>query len=187
MLYKEKNYPTAHKLTYKEALKICKTPQSFIRYVQKNKEDYWEKADFDKGEVALLYMAKKFQKPVSSLSEDFLEMVKGYCDEILELGTDGEVELYRGVRLNKESDFNWKDVGNCWTYEYDSALEFLKYFTDTDKNPFLLSCTTDPDNVDWILSICLNLNTVNEKELRIYDPDKLDGVYIESVDPEDLD
>ena len=183
----EKNYPTSHRLTYAEALKICKTPQSFIKYVQDNKKEYWEIADFDKGEVALLYMAKEFFSPIWKMSKDFLDMVKGYCDEILELGTGGEVELYRGVRLEKEEDFNWNDVGNCWTYEYDSALEFLKYFTDTNKKPFLLSCTTDPDNIDWILSICLNLNTVNEKELRIYNVDKLDGVYIESVDPEDLD
>ena len=187
MLYKEKNYPTVQKLSYEEVLKICRTPQSFIRYVQKNKAAYWEPADFDKGEVALLYMAKEFFGPVSSMSKDFLEMVKGYCDELLGLGSEGEVDLYRGVRLNKESDFNWDDVGNCWTYDYDSALEFLKYFTDEKKNPFLLSCSTDSDNIDWILSICLNLNTANEHELRIYDTDKLDGVYIESVDPEDLD
>ncbi len=177
----EKMFRTAKRLTYEEAKRICRTPNSFLKYIRDNKDIYYTIGEFDKVEPALQYITD-FVYGGKHCYKDYLDMIQTYFDEILPLGDDGDVDIYRGVRLNREEDFDWKDIGNCWTYEWDSCLEFLKYFTDDKKSPFILTASTDRDNIDWITSICLNLTHVNEKELRVYDVDKIEDPFLENAD-----
>ena len=177
----EKMYPVSKKLTYEDACRICSTPERFLSYIRKNKDTYYTAGEFDKVEPALKYITD-FIYGNKFVYKDYLDMIQEYFDEILSLGKEGEVDIYRGVRLDDESDFDWDDLGNCWCYDWDSTFEFLKYFTDDKKNPYVITASTDSDNVDWILSICLNLTHINEKELRLYDVDKIDSPFIESAD-----
>lgn len=179
-LLSEKTFKTANKLSYEEACNICKTPERFLKYIRDYKDVYYTAGEFDKVESSLQYITdfiygNKYCYP------DYLEMLQVYFDDILPLGKEKDVDIYRGVRLNKESDFDWSDIGNCWTWDWDSCLEFLDYWTDEGKNPFIITATTDRDNIDWILSICLNLTHVNEKELRLYDINKIEDPYIEDA------
>ena len=183
---KEKYFKTANRLTYREACEICKTPRRFLKYIRDHKDIYYTAGEFNKVEPALQYITD-FIYGGKYCYQDYLEMLQIYFDEILPLGESGEVDIYRGVKLESEEDFDWNDIGNCWTYEWDSAIEFLKYFQeDKPGKPFILTASTDADNIDWILSICLNLTHVNEKELRIYDVDKIEDPYIESVEEDEL-
>lgn len=177
----EKVFRTAKRLTYEEAKRICRTPNSFLKYIRDNKDIYYTVGEFDKVEPSLQYITD-FVYGDKYCYKDYLDMIQEYLDEILPLGDDGDVDIYRGVRLNREEDFDWKDVGNCWTYEWDSCLEFLRYFTDDKRSPFILTATTDRDNIDWITSICLNLTHVNEKELRVYDVDRIEDPFLENAD-----
>ena len=181
-LLREKVFNTGNRLTFEEVCKICSSPKRFIRYVQENKDLYFTVGEFDKVEPILSYIPREFFQPIYMISKDFLDMVYKYIKEILPLGEGGEVDIYRGVRLDDESDFDWNDIGNCWCYEWDSVFEFLKYFTDETKKPYLLTASTDSDNVDWIASICLNMTHINEKELRLYDVNKIEDPFIESAD-----
>lgn len=179
-LLSEKTFKTANKLSYEEACNICKTPERFLKYIRDHRDVYYTAGEFDKVESSLQYITdfiygNKYCYP------DYLEMIQVYFDDILPLGKEKDVDIYRGVRLNKESDFAWSDIGNCWTWDWDSCLEFLDYWTDEGKNPFIITATTDRDNIDWILSICLNLTHVNEKELRLYDINKIEDPYIEDA------
>jgi len=177
----EKVFKTANKLTYEEACDICKTPKRFLKYIRDHKDVYYTAGEFDKVEPSLQYITD-FIYGDKYCYPDYLEMIQVYFDEILPLGENQDVDIYRGVRLDDESDFDWNDIGNCWTWDWDSCLEFLDYWTDEDKSPFIITASTDRDNIDWILSICLNLTHVNESELRVYDVDKIDDPYIESAD-----
>lgn len=177
----EKMFRTANKLTYEEACDICKTPRRFLDYIRKHKDTYYTIGEFDKVESALQYITD-FVYGGKYTYSDYLEMIQVYFDEILPLGKNEDVDIYRGVRLNNEEDFDWSDIGNCWCYEWDSCLEFLDYFTEKDKKPFILTASTNRDNIDWITSICLNLTHVNEKELRLYDADKIDDPSLEEAD-----
>ena len=183
-LLREKQYPTANRLTYEEACDICKTPKRFLKYIRDHKDVYYKAGEFDKVEPSLQYITD-FIYGNKYCYSDYLEMIQIYFDDILPLGKEQDVDIYRGVRLYDESDFDWDDLGNCWTWDWDSCLEFLDYWTDENKNPFIITASTDRDNIDWILSICLNLTHVNEKELRVYDVDKIDSPCIESFDEED--
>lgn len=178
----EKTFRTANKLTFEDACKICSSPERFIRYIQDNKSVYWSIGEFDKVEPVLSYVPEEFFCPIKYMSKDFIEMVGTYIKEILPLGDEEDVDIYRFVRLDKEEDFDWSDIGNCWCYDWDAVLEFGKYFTDESKNPFLITATTPRDNVDWLLSICLNMTHINEKELRLYDPNLVEDPYLENAE-----
>ena len=178
----EKTFVTANKLSFEDACKICSSPKRFIRYIQDNKSVYWNAGEFDKVESVLSYIPEVFFQPISLMSSDFINMVQEYIREILPLGDEEDVDIYRFVRLDKEEDFDWSDIGNCWCYDWDSALEFGKYFTDESKNPFLITASTPRDNVDWLLSICLNMTHINEKELRLYDPNLVEDPYLEEAE-----
>jgi len=167
---------------YEESKKICKSAKSFINYIRKHKDIYYESGEFDKVEYALNYITETIYGN-KYLGIDFEEMIQQYIDEILSLGEEEYVEIYRGLKLKEESDVNWDHLGTSWTYDYDSALEFLKYFTDKyEGKEFVIQAETHRDNIDWILSICLNLTHINEKELRVIDDTKIEDPYIEEVD-----
>ena len=104
MILQEKHFPTANKLTFEEACKICSSPKRFIRYIQEHKDDYYKPGEFDKVEPVLKYIPRDMFKPIYLINEDFLDMVAEYCQEILSYGDTGEVDLYRGVRLDEELD-----------------------------------------------------------------------------------
>lgn len=178
----EKVFKTANKLTFEDACKICSSPERFIRYIQDNKSVYWSAGEFDKVEPVLSYVPEEFFCPIKYMSKDFIEMVGEYIREILPLGEEEDVDIYRFVRLDREEDFDWSDIGNCWCYDWDAVFEFGKYFTEGGKNPFLITATTPRDNVDWLLSICLNITHINEKELRLYDPNLVEDPFLENAE-----
>lgn len=178
----EKTFRTANKLTFEDACKICSSPERFIRYIQDNKSVYWSAGEFDKVEPVLSYVPEEFFCPIKYMNKDFIEMVGEYIREILPLGEEEDVDIYRFVRLDREEDFDWSDIGNCWCYDWDAVFEFGKYFTEGGKNPFLITATTPRDNVDWLLSICLNITHINEKELRLYDPNLVEDPFLENAE-----
>lgn len=184
---REKTFDTAEQLSYAEALKICRNAKSFILYIQQNKDVYYSLGEFDRVESVLSYIPKEMFRPMRYIHKDFLDMVQEYLDKIMALGyNNSEIELYRGLKLKSEDDMDWDNVGNCWAYDYDSVPEFLRYFRDdVDGKPYLLSGVTDRDNIDWILSICLNLTHIDEKELRVYDETKIEDLYLEEIDEDD--
>lgn len=183
---REKVFNTGNKLTYEEACEICKTPKRFLNYIRKHKDIYYKAGEFDKVESSLQYITG-FIYGGEYCYSDYLDMIQEYFDEILPLGKEEDVEIYRGVKLESEDAFDWNNIGNCWTYDWDSAIEYLKYFQeDTPGYPFMISATTNRDNVDWILSICLNLTHINEKELRLYDESEIEDPYIEAVEEDQI-
>lgn len=184
---REKTFTTTQRIPYEEVCKICSTPRKFIKYIQANKDMYYESGEFDKVEPALSYIPDMMFRPIRYIDDDFMEMVGKYIKDILSLGKDNEIELFRGMRLESEYDLDWNDLGNCWSYDYDSAIEFIKYFIDESMGgAHIITAITDRENVDWILSICLNLTHINEKELRLYDSSAVEDPYIEEVDEKDL-
>lgn len=192
----KKEYAATSRLTWEESKQICKTPYSFIKYLRAHRDEYYSIGEFDKVESSLKFVTeyifgeddvsakdKAFYKG-AEWRKNFYAMLKEYFKEILSLGEDDEVEVYRGLKLDSDAEVDWDNIGNCWSYDESSVEEFLNYFTDNirgSKN-YIIQATTDRDNIDWILSICLNLTHINEKELRLYDGNDVYDPYCYSID-----
>ena len=87
-----------------------------------------------------------------------------------------EIILYRGVELLGEVEPDTIHPGICWTFDKETAIQFVSQFDDDDPNnaPCILTGKTDISNVDWLLSLLLNADEPDEKEIRIWDDSKIE-------------
>ena len=92
-----------------------------------------------------------------------------------------EIILYRGVELLGEVEPDTIHPGICWTFDKETAVQFVSQFDDDDPNnaPCILTGKTDISNVDWLVSLLLNADEPDEKEIRIWDDSKIEIIDTE--------
>lgn len=131
-------------------------------YSTDNKEEYYDDDFwFDTEEQALLY------------AEEVLDMFQGF---------DNPFPIYRTIAIGKWDDLNHEDLGNHWSFDRESAINFAGYNTSGN---VLISAMIRKEDVDWEQTIQLyeqfSGNWTDEDENEIYVPDdtKVFNVKIE--------
>ena len=94
---------------------------------------------------------------------------------------DEEITLYRGVELVGDADPDIDHPGVCWTYDKQTAIDFVSQFDDDDPNkaPCILTGKTKVSNIDWLISVLLISDEPDEKEIRIWDDSQIDIIDTE--------
>lgn len=89
--------------------------------------------------------------------------------------------LYRGVELIDEVEPDTIHPGICWTFDKETAINFVSQFDDDDPNnaPCILTGKTDISNIDWLVSLLLNADEPDENEIRIWDDSQIDIIDTE--------
>lgn len=121
--------------------------------------------------------------------DGFLPEVLDFIDEATDkmfslsnlVNPNEEVILYRGIELMGEAEPDAEHPGICWTFDKDTAINFVNQFDDDDPNnaPCILTGKTKITNIDWMVSLLLNADEPDEKEIRIWDDSQIEVIDIE--------
>lgn len=123
--------------------------------------EFYYDSDFDTKEQALLY------------AEDVLDLFQGF---------DNPFPIYRTIALGKWADLDKEDLGNHWSFERESAINFAKYNAGGN---VLISGMIRKEDVDWELTIKLykefsgSYTDSDENEIYVPDTSKVFDVNVE--------
>ncbi|MFA5999864.1 MAG: hypothetical protein WC783_02695 [Candidatus Paceibacterota bacterium] len=87
------------------------------------------------------------------------------------LASDPTIKIYRAISAKSKLDINLEYLGDAWSFEMDSAVEFGSH----NGSNFLITAETTPSNIDWEQSIknylefSGNYEADDENELVIID------------------
>ena len=114
-----------------------------------------------------------------------LDVIDSATDRIFDLTSlvnpNEEITLYRGIELTGDAEPDSDHPGICWTFDKETAINFVNQFDDDDPNnaPCILTGKTKISNVDWLVSLLLNADEPDEKEIRIWDDSKIEIIDTE--------
>lgn len=114
-----------------------------------------------------------------------LDAIDSATDRIFDLTSlvnpNEEITLYRGIELMGDAEPDADHPGICWTFDKKTAINFVNQFDDDDPNnaPCILTGKTKISNVDWLVSLLLNADEPDEKEIRIWDDSKIEIIDTE--------
>lgn len=93
------------------------------------------------------------------------------------------IPVYRTIHVNKLSDVRMDDLGECWSYEKRSALEFGSHLRAT----VLLSGTIASEYIDWWTTIQVHFqhsghgSSDDENEVRVDYPEHIKDLTVEWI------
>lgn len=83
-----------------------------------------------------------------------------------------KLHLYRAIILEEGEEADLECPGTCWTPAKEYALDFVDSILDEDLELDFDACIIESDvdfeDVDWVLSLCLNAIEPGEKEIRVF-------------------
>jgi hypothetical protein len=95
------------------------------------------------------------------------------------------ISIYRTIKVKNINDIDYDDLGESWSYEKESAINFAK--NNTNGN-YLISGKTNFDNVDWNNTIKLYflfsddvIDDSSEDEINIIDSDDIFDIVVEPL------
>ena len=81
------------------------------------------------------------------------------------------ITLYRGVELGPDNiEPDLKNPGICWTFDKQTAINFVEQFDTDDPNfaPCILTAEIPVEDVDWLYSVACQCDEPSEKEIRLF-------------------
>lgn len=116
--------------------------------------DFFELTDLEEGEF---------------LRNRFLSLLKD-CD----YQKGKKIDIFRVIEVDRIEEINFEEKGVCWTYNPKniSLLEDI-HLKKTKDYKIRFAGTTPSDNIDWIYSLFLDIETGYNQELRVYNPKKV--------------
>lgn len=94
------------------------------------------------------------------------------------------IPIYRTIRVNKVDDIDYDNLGESWSFERESAINFAKNHA---LGNVLISGYAKFDNVDWKETVKLYFNFsggydgYDENEIRIIDSDDIFNIKVEKI------
>jgi len=74
-----------------------------------------------------------------------------YVDDIINIFNSfpEEFPIYRSIRVKSKDDIRWEDLGESWSFDFESAKQFGRH----NGSNIILSAIVNEDNVDWMESM----------------------------------
>lgn len=107
-------------------------------------------------------------------------------NETLELFSSlpNPISIYRSIKVYSKEDIDLNDLGESWSYDKESAINFAKYQAGGN---YLLSARTKFTNVYWKKTLDLfykfsrGYDGYDENEINIIDSDEIYDVKIDKI------
>jgi hypothetical protein len=107
-------------------------------------------------------------------------------NEILDFfnSLENPIPIYRSIRVKSVDDINYDYLGDSWSFDKQSAVNFAK---NQAGGNFLLTAKTKFDNVDWKMTIELffifsdNYDSYDENEIKIIDSDEVFDIEVTKI------
>jgi len=107
-------------------------------------------------------------------------------NETLELFSSlpNPIPIYRSIKVHSKEDIDLDDLGESWSYDKDSAINFAK---NQAGGNYLLSGRTNFTNVDWKTTLELfymfsrRFDGYDENEINIINSDEIYDVKINKI------
>lgn len=164
MRYEFSNSKT--KLPTTELLDLLGNTESLLLFYLKHFDDF--------NNIQFLRQVKSGML-TKDVAVDTLEETVNSILEITNWFSDKNIHIFRGVELTPDDEEpDLVSPGLCWTWDKDTAENFaeeLDSCTNSDSAeyaPCIIEGTTDIENIDWLLTILLNIDEPEEKEIRTY-------------------
>jgi hypothetical protein len=108
---------------------------------------------------------------------DQIDEITNRIFDLTSLNNEDElITLFRGVELGPEDmEPDMEEPGMCWTYDYDTAVDFVNQFDpsqDADYAPCIITAQFKAKDIDWLYSAACMLDEMDEKEIRTYKDSK---------------
>lgn len=116
----------------------------------------------------------ELEKELKSNGGNFLRYTLKNMLKDIKYTENGEVQIFRTIWVNEIGEINFDNLGICWTYNPKniSLLEDI-HLKKTKDYKIRFAGTTPSDNIDWIYSLFLDIETGYNQELRVYNPKKV--------------
>lgn len=94
------------------------------------------------------------------------------------------IPIYRSIKVYSKEDIDLNDLGESWSYDKESAINFAK---NQAGGNYLLSARTNFTNVDWKNTLELfykfsrGYDGYDENEINIIDSDEIYDVKIDKI------
>ena len=158
------DYQNSENLTVSDARILCLDNDMLLEYLWKHRDEYSHIREIDSYTDAEQFYA------------DHIEQIDEITNRIFDLTNliddDELITLFRGVELGPDDvEPDLENPGLCWTYDYDTAVNFVQQFdSEMDANyaPCILTAQFKSEHIDWIYSIACMLDEPDEKEIRLY-------------------
>lgn len=162
------DYNNSERLTVSDAHTLCLDPDMLAEYFWSHRDEYTHIREIDSYTDGEQFYA------------DHIEQIDKITNRIFDLTSlvdeNEPITLFRGVELGPEDvEPDTKNPGMCWTYDYDTAENFVNQFdseTNADYAPCILTAQFKSKDIDWIYSVACMLDEPDEKEIRIYKDSK---------------
>lgn len=85
-----------------------------------------------------------------------------------------KINIFRVIGVDRIEEINFEEKGVCWTYNPKNISFLEDIHLEKNKNyKIRFARTTSSDNIDWIYSLFLDIETRYNQELRVYNPKKV--------------
>lgn len=157
-------YENGEKLCIEDIHTLFLDTDRLTEYFFNNKEQYSHIREIDSATDSERFYAEHVESIDEATNKIF---------DFTNLTNENElITLYRGVELGPEDiepDVN--DPGMCWTFDYDTAENFVSQFdmaNNPDYAPCILTAQFKAKDIDWLYSVACMIDEPDENEIRVF-------------------
>ena len=161
---------SSKKLSFEKVKQLFNNPEALMKYYFNNSENYT---------CCQVFRAALEGKDFENFRKILQSSVEKVIDKLQKLfnfqDSTNKITLYRGIVLF-EVEPDLEHLGICWSYEKAGAVDWVNNLcSEEDPNdaPCILTGETTMDNVDWLMTVALLVDSPEEKEIRIWDEKKI--------------
>lgn len=161
---------------------LFSNPEELANYYYKNHDNYEFCKEFD----------SFYNKNTEQSKKEFIRLLNKCIPTISSKMNEDWIQLYRGVEITSVSP-DLDDPGICWTWDRETAEDFIyekdEVYTKNceDKSsaaelaPCIIYGKSNIDNVDWLMSLLLNIDEPLENEIRVFDGKKVEDLKYDVI------
>ena len=154
-----------------EFIELLANKKDICQFIWDNKELLGDSAFNITKANSLEEFESKWEKRLYDAADFLLDVIND---------ADTKLHLYRAIILDKGEKVDLECPGTCWTPAKEYALDFVNGLLDDDLELDFDTCVMESDvdfeDVDWVLSLCLNAIEPDEKEIRVFKNARFYGI-----------
>lgn len=150
-------------ISIKDFIELLSNKKDICQFIWDNKDLLGESAFNITRANSLEELESKWEKRLYKAADFLLNVINN---------AGSKLHLYRAIILEEGEEADLECPGTCWTPAKEYALDFVDSILDEDLELDFDACIIESDvdfeDVDWVLSLCLNAIEPGEKEIRVF-------------------